>query len=348
MSQRRRLVLSLISLLLLPIAGRVQASPPPCEFDKVDRIVAIGDVHGAFTQFVAILKAAGIIDARQHWAAAKAHLVQVGDVLDRGPDSLQAINLLSNLAKEAESAGGRVHHLLGNHEVMRLLGDFTYTTPGEFKAFETKNSEDLRTRYIKSLPSAERAAAQAKTPLGMVEMMTAFGPSGVYGEYLRGLNAVVRINGTVFVHGGISPVMASWSCKQINEVVQDELTKNIEKTKKTKNASVSTRADGPLWYRGLAEEPDSFGVTVKSILAQQHAQRMVVGHTVLVDGTIKSRFDDTVYLIDTGMQPEYVKTGRPSALEFLGPIVTAIYLDKRDVLHIGRGSLPSGFGPSLP
>jgi hypothetical protein len=45
------------------------------------------------------------------------------------------------------------------------------------------------------------------TPLGMVEMIRAFGTKGPYGSSLRGLNAVVRINGILFLHGGISPAL---------------------------------------------------------------------------------------------------------------------------------------------
>ena len=42
------------------------------------RIVAIGDVHGAFDQLVGILQTAGLIDANRRWSGGTAILVQTG------------------------------------------------------------------------------------------------------------------------------------------------------------------------------------------------------------------------------------------------------------------------------
>jgi fructose-1,6-bisphosphatase len=85
-------------LLLFSITLGVLAAAPAaddqCEFDGVDRIVAVGDVHGAYDRFVEILTTAGVIDKRLRWTGAKTHLVQLGDVLDRGPDSRKAMDLL--------------------------------------------------------------------------------------------------------------------------------------------------------------------------------------------------------------------------------------------------------------
>src|SRR5262245_3667344 len=81
----------------------------PCEFTGVSRIVAVGDVHGAADRFIGILQAAGLIDDKQHWSGGRAHLVQLGDVLDRGPDSRRALDLLRRLEDEAAKDGGAVH-----------------------------------------------------------------------------------------------------------------------------------------------------------------------------------------------------------------------------------------------
>ena len=51
----------------------------------VDRVVAVGDVHGDYDQLVAVLRSAGLIDEQGNWTGGKTHLVQNGDVLDRGP-----------------------------------------------------------------------------------------------------------------------------------------------------------------------------------------------------------------------------------------------------------------------
>src|SRR5262245_27006560 len=191
-----------LALLTVALADlRPHASATPCEFDNVDRIVAIGDVQGAYDRFLEILQTAEIVDKNGRWSGGKTHLVQLGDVLDRGPDSRKAFDLLARLEREAASAGGRVHSLIGNHEVMRLIGDTRYTTPAEYAAFATRDSQDVRKEFIESRPPAERERLLTEMPLGMIEMLRAFGTDGSYGSRLRGLNAVVSINGIVFLHG---------------------------------------------------------------------------------------------------------------------------------------------------
>jgi hypothetical protein len=170
----------------------------------------------------------------------------------------------------------------------------------------------------------------------MIEMIRAFGPRGPYGTYLRKLNAVVRINGIVFLHGGISPAVAAMPCAEINATIRRELTEDLEQTRKAPLESLTAREDGPLWYRGLARETDAFAPQLEAILTAQQAQAIVVGHTVTSTGRIDSRFGGRVFVIDTGLNSVYVKNGRGSALDVQEGVFTAIYLDRRDVLSGAR------------
>src|SRR4029434_7702368 len=102
-----------------PVLAQSKPGGSPCDIQTTERVVAVGDIHGAFDGFVAILRAAQIIDSRNRWSGRRAVLVQTGDVLDRGPDSRKAIDLLRQLERDAQRAGGRVVSLLGNHELMR-------------------------------------------------------------------------------------------------------------------------------------------------------------------------------------------------------------------------------------
>lgn len=334
-----------IAQILLVLAAAVAAvgsgrppiapAPPACEFDGIDRVVAVGDIHGAYDRFVEILQTAGLIDDQLKWAGGKAHLVQLGDVLDRGADSRKALDLLQRLSGEAALAGGRVHQLIGNHEAMRMLGDYRYVTPGEYAAFTTPDSAKVKKNLIESQSDPNRAHLVEQMPLGMIEMTKAFEPKGIYGAYLRGLNAVVHVNGVVFMHGGISPAVAKMSCTDINETVRHELSKDLEKTREAPQLSLTAREDGPLWYRGLALEPDTFAPAFQQILIDQHARAIVVAHTVVEGGKIRTRFGNSLFMIDTGMQPAYVPDGRASALEIRGNVFTAIYRDGREVLAGG-------------
>ena len=338
MGQRIRLGIGLwlIAAILAAYAIAVPgvAAPTSCNLENIERIVAVGDVHGAYDRYIEILRTAGVIDTRQRWSGGRTHLVQLGDVVDRGPDSRKALDLLRRLERDAESAGGAVHVLLGNHEVARMLGDLRYVDAGEYRAFVASDSEEIRQRVAQSPNVSDREAFLKATPPGSIEMQIAFGPDGTYGKWLRTLDAVVKINGVVFLHGGISPSVSLQSCDEINATVRREVTSDFEQTKRAPLASLAAREDGPLWYRGLAEQPDSFAPEVEGILTKQHARAIVVAHTVSTTGRIRVRFGGSVIQMDTGMQPAYVQNGRASALEIRGNQFTAIYTDRRDALEI--------------
>jgi hypothetical protein len=181
------------------------------------RLVAIGDVHGAFEPFVEILQTAGLIDANKKWIGRASVLVQTGDVFDRGAGVRDALDLLMRLEAEANRAGGRVEPLLGNHEVMNLIGDFRDVSAEAFGTFADKRSEDRRKRayddYLeiakrragKGDPIATREEWMSAHPPGFVEYVDAMSPRGKYGKWLRTHKVVLAVNGTGFMHAGIRP-----------------------------------------------------------------------------------------------------------------------------------------------
>lgn len=323
---------------LAPVAATPVATqtPLPCEYQGVERVVAVADVHGAYDRYVEILRAAGVLDDRLHWAGGRTHFVQLGDVVDRGRDSRKVLDLLRDLETPARRAGGAVHVLLGNHEVMRILGDLRYVSAGEYEAFTTVESFDIRRQFLERLPSEERARLTPEVPLGYVELRLAFGHNGQYGRWLRSLDTVIRINDVVFVHGGLSPEVASSPCNVINDTVRRELGPDLDKTRAGPLKSLAASANGPLWYRGLTEESDEFRPKLDEILRAQRARAMVVGHSVQREGRVEVRYGGRVFALDTGMQPEYAKGGRASALEIKDGVFTAIYSDHRDVLLDSR------------
>ena len=320
------------------IAVHTGAATTSCGIDGVERIVAVGDVHGAYDRLVEILRAVNLIDARLRWSGGHTHLVQLGDVVGRGPDSRRALDLLRHLEPEAASVGGRVHLLLGNHEAMRMLGDLRDVAPGEYRAFVTSDSEEIRRRFVESAERGDREQRLKSTPLGLLEMRAAFERDGTYGKWLRTLDSVVKINGVLFVHGGISPAVAPLSCDEINTTVRRELTTDLDQTRAGAAVGLAMRANGPLWYRGLATEADTFAPDVDDILRKQKARAIVVGHTVTPGRRIRVRFAGKVVEIDTGMQPAYIQNGRASALEIRGGKFTAVYLDRRDTLVVASAS----------
>ena len=332
----------------LPVLEAQGAAASVCSIRTPERVVAVGDVHGAYDGFVAILKAAKLIDNRERWAGGKAVFVQTGDVLDRGADSRKAIDLLRKLEREAARAGGRVIPLLGNHELMRLLGDWRYVSPGELGAFRRADSEELRELAYQRALEATKARATAErqpfdevdyrarflkeVPLGFLEMSQAFAAKGDYGPWMRSRPTMAMINGVAFLHGGVSDTVAPLGCDGINGAVAKELAA-LPSDPQAMAALMAASETGPLWYRGLAQEPeDTFAPTLTSILQRLGARAIVVGHTTVLPGKISTRFGGHVVQIDTGMNSAFYPKGVPSALELHGTTATAIYLDRREPL----------------
>lgn len=326
----------------------VQGAESPCALQTPERVVAVGDVHGAYDQFVRILRAAGLLDRRDRWAGGRAWLIQTGDIFDRGADSRRVLDLLRRLERDAPRAGGRVIPLLGNHEFMRLVGDWRYVSDGEYRAFRRPDSEELRDRAHAVL--AEQAAARAQKegrrfdaaayreqffkdfPVGSLEMRFAFEAGADYGRWVRARIPAAKVNGVLFLHGGVSPRVAELGCEGIIRAVQEDLAA-IPVPPDALMSLLSSTEDGPLWYRGLATEPEeAFAVALDRILEQVGARAIVVGHTPVA--RITARFGGRVVLIDTGMlDGEFYPNGVPSALELYRGTFTAIYEDRREVLQ---------------
>jgi hypothetical protein len=310
----------------------IAAAPPPADEAPVHRIVAVGDLHGDFAAWRQIALAAGLIDAKGKWAGDDTVFVQTGDVPDRGPDSLDIVNDLMRLQKEAPKAGGRVVTLVGNHEAMNVTDDLRYVSAADYATFIDANSSRLRDQTYQANKSAIEAAYHKRdasltsdairddwykqTPLGALEHQVAWHPDGRIGRWVIGNPAVVEIDGNIFVHGGISAAYSRLPLAEINKRVAAALT-----TKETAPDSVLFADDGPLWYRGLAkgviaDEEQPRGVKgpspieeepivstedeLRMVLHVYHARRMVIGHTPILTG-IEIVHDGKLVRIDTGI-----------------------------------------------
>lgn len=360
---RRAAVAGTLAAVLAAAGPSARQAPVPssaCQVRTDERVVAVGDVHGAYDPFVAILREAGLIDGSQRWAGGGAILVQTGDLVDRGPDSRKVLDLLIRLEGEAARAGGRVFSLLGNHELMWMIGDLRYISEGEYASFRSPDDESLREQYYQNVLRARRAQAEAaaeefdepafrkqfmeRTPLGLVELLLSFTPNGQYGKWVRSRPAVVVINGTAFMHGGASPAVAPLGCEAINQQARAELEPGALDGKAPAD-TLLLNTDGPLWYRGLVfseptGEPAVTAEQVTAILEGLGATRIVVGHTPPVDYRIRSRFDGRVVQIDTGMlDGTFYPGGGVSALEIDGDGLTAIYPGRREPIGTATPAL---------
>lgn len=302
-----------------------------------ERIVAIGDLHGDFEAWDETAQAAGLIDEDGIWRGGETVLVQLGDLTDRGPDSLKIIRHLQRLTQQADKAGGQVIVLLGNHEAMNVTGDLRYVHPGEYEAFRDRNSkrrrdatwranrEQIEAAYAALEPPFEAKDAKkrwyAQTPLGMLEHRKAWKPGGELAEWAATLPAVVKVGDTLFVHGGLSIERGLRQIGDINAAIRSALAAD-----QTTDQSALDDPLGPLWYRGNvmrseAEVPRAaLPEELAQVLAWHGAARMVVGHTPSLEGIATSE-NGRVIRVDTGSSSFY--GGPRSYLEIRGKKLVA-------------------------
>ena len=215
------------------------AGIPGAAAAQPDRVVAIGDIHGAAAQFLTVLETVGLVDSNQRWTGGRTTLVQTGDFMDRGAGVRTVLDLLMRLEREASAAGGRVVVLLGNHETMNLMANVRDTTPELLASFETPRSkarrEEAYSAYLTLL--ADRAAVLgplAPDPLtradwmeahppGFFEYLDAFGPDGTYGRWLRTKPVIARVGDSILLHGGLQPTRELTDLAEINELARREL-----------------------------------------------------------------------------------------------------------------------------
>lgn len=350
-----------LSLACLVSGGAVASSQ--WEWNDVPRVVAIGDVHGSFDKLLKLLEGTGLIDEQLAWIGAKDHLVFVGDLVDRGPDDRPVLDLVRRLQTEAAAAGGHVHLVLGNHEVMNMSGDLRYVSekgfhdflPEENKKARSQAMQKFRNTYGPGVSLQElRPAFEERFPPGYNGRLSAFWHDGEYGSWLLLQPALVKINGVVFLHGGLTEGVAALGLDAINQQVHADIlgfmnnaetlvqltgtppsfVDAIQTAREASNAGrdTSKRAvtartvlqlseslpyvpAGPLWYRGVSLENERLErLNVERSLESLGARAMVVGHTPTKSGLINSRFNGQVYRVDVGM----VYGREPLALVFAG------------------------------
>lgn len=281
-------------------------------FESVDSISVVSDIHGEYESYLKLLKATGIIDDKLNWNFGKGHLVILGDIFDRGDRVTEVLWHLFGLEKQAASAGGMVHILLGNHEIMVLSGNVFYI-----------NNKYGRVEWI--------------TRISYTEL---FSSNSVLGNWLRSKPAVVTINDIIFVHGGISSelVKRSLALRKVNELFAEKIVGQVVKeidpasvnavtgnsaydtglpgsSSEAALAAIRENEDilvlvgdyGPVWYRGYFTDEKFTEKDLDAILRYYKMKHVVVGHTTC-EG-IDSQYNTKIIGVDAGLG-----TGHPGEM----------------------------------
>ncbi len=268
----------------------------PTRYPPAQHIVAIGDLHGDLEATRTALRLAGAIDEHDQWIGGTKVVVQTGDQLDRGDDELEILDLLDALTVQAQAAGGAVHVLNGNHELMNVKQDLRYVTLGGFLDF-------LPT------PVADPETVDPQTVVDAVhERLKACRPGKPFAKRLLDRNVITIVGDTVFVHGGVLPHVVDYGIERLNQE-----TRAWIRADRPYPPDILLATDGPVWSRHYSDEPDVEDCRLlEDALDGLAAQRMVVGHTVGDDG-ISSACGDKVWRIDVGLARHY--GGNPAVLE---------------------------------
>ncbi|GAA5929965.1 uncharacterized protein JCM15063_004679 [Sporobolomyces koalae] len=301
------------------------------------RIVAIGDIHGDYSALTKILRKAALIDLKGHWIGGQTILVQTGDIVDRGADTILCYRFMQTLRPLAEKAGGAVVSLLGNHEIMNALGDWRYVSAADIQSFggERNRRHALLSGWIGQEWRANYSIT-ARVPYlthtfptesSVIELPTSRkGESDkrfVLDPEPRHSDADDDEAGAIsFVHGGIIPEYlamldssSTGPISTINRIGHSILTSLVEHPNSQplslpRDASTEQRVfwseRGPMWNREFAMDQDELSICkrVAETCKRLKVRRLVMGHTPNFEGIVE-RCQGRVLLIDTGISKAY-------------------------------------------
>ncbi|CAA0163118.1 metallophosphoesterase [Tenacibaculum maritimum] len=229
------------------------------------KFLVISDFDGNMEAFTMLLKGEGIIDNQFNWTYGDGHLIITGDLFDRGFHITECMWLLYKLESEAIAKGGKVHLIIGNHEMMNMTDDWRY----------------VETKYFNN------AHLMGKRMLDLYDASTELG------RWLRSKNIIEKIGNYAFMHGGISKEVAELNLTydQINNYGRLEMNS----APCYGDCATVTGGDGIYWSRDMAKETYS-QETVDAILTQFDVKRIIIGHTK--DASIRALYNEKVMAID--------------------------------------------------
>lgn len=254
-------------------------------------LVAVADLHGDYTHGLLSLRLTGCVDEEGHWIGGTSHLVQTGDVVDRGPHSVDLLQLLWRLRDEAAAVGGRVTLLWGNHEVWAVSGTSDYASAEELERLGGRDVWNSRFSLSGDLGRVLAETHVAAAVVGEGPCRTLFVHAGLGQRFLGG-------------HTGDAAV------EQLNARLRRALEKSAQGGALNPGADAQLFGEkGPFWLRYFALGPAHAACAeVENVLTAVNATRMVVGHTVQPGGP-RSRCDGALVLLDAGISSAYYGRG---------------------------------------
>jgi hypothetical protein len=255
---------------------------PPVAVAGVDSLYVVGDTHGEYDALVEGLRVAGLVDAELRWTGGRRHLVFAGDLVDRGPDVRALLWLVYRLEREAAAAGGAVHVVLGNHEVMVMLGDLRYVHEKELQLAELHRAQYYRM----------------------------FDPRrSVLGRWLASKPGILRVDRVLIAHGGLGERYAGYDLFEYEDSLaaftsgeiflrwtDPSLVLTVDSAALQRRSDFFWHEDSAFWHRAFVQS-DTARSLLDAVLQRMDADIFVVGHTPVV--AIASGYDGRVIAAHT-------------------------------------------------
>ena len=158
---------------------------------KGRRVYAVGDVHGRSDLFIALIEAIEEDICAGEADGIESEIVLLGDLVDRGPDSANVIELAHKWTEMR-----RVHVLCGNHEEM-FLNSFDDTDT--LRHFLRHGGRETLLSYGMDRKSF------AKASLSEIQKMLEEIVPKKHRDFIAGFEDMVQLGDYLFVHAGIEP-----------------------------------------------------------------------------------------------------------------------------------------------
>jgi hypothetical protein len=239
---------------------------------NIKKQFVLSDIEGNFSAFRKLLQANRVIDTALNWTFGDGHLVLTGDFFDRGEQVTEVLWFIYSLEVKARAAGGYIHFILGNHEIMNLSGDLRYVNPKY-----TTNAVLMNEKYG-----------------------SLYAENTELGRWLRTKNIVERIGDVLYIHGGISPELnrLGMSVKDIDRLARPyyaDTTYNY----KDPRLNIIFGDLGPFWYRHYYSGKTGAGEEqIDSTLSEFNVRHIATGHSIVAD-TVSSWYNGKLFNTDT-------------------------------------------------
>lgn len=289
--------------------------PLPSILPAVPRIIVIGDLHGDWDMTLKSLYLAKVIDDDLNWKGKDTVIVQVGDQIDRcrgyaykcsderatindEASDIKILKYLTKLHSQAQKEGGAVYSLLGNHELMNIMGDMRYVSYKGLKEFEVKDDSG---KIVKTGTEARKEQFKRGSELSNFLACTR--------------QAALIIGSNLFVHAGIIPQLAEkYNVRDINNLVRKWLLNKTQDTNEI-NKIIKSSDFSPFWFRIFGQIPTDLKTTddyckmyVNSVLEIYKINSMIVGHTpqsFIANKGINHTCEKKLWRVDVGMSDAF-------------------------------------------